>query len=61
MLVELSIGTISRVRFQYCSELPKSSGGHPSKLTPANVGYAKHIVCMGKADNAVQVTKAFRM
>ena len=59
-LTGLGIGTISRVRSQYCSELQKSSGGHPSKLTPANIGYAKCIVHMGKADNAVQVTKALQ-
>ena len=59
-LTGLGIETISRVYSQYCSELPKSSGGRPSKLTPANIGYAKCIVHMGKADNAVQVTKALQ-
>ena len=59
-LTGLGIGTISRLCSQYCSELAKSSGGHPSKLTPDNIGYAKQIVCMGKADNAVQVTKALQ-
>ena len=57
-LTSLGIGTISRLHSQYCSELAKSSGGRPSKLTPANIGYAKQIVHMGKADNVVQVTKA---
>jgi transposase len=52
------IATISRICCQYRSELPKSFGGRPSKLTPANIGYAKCIIRMGKADNAVQVTKA---
>ena len=59
-LTGLDIGTISMVHSQYCSELPKSSGGHPSKLNPAKIGYAKCIVCMGKADNAVQVTRALQ-
>jgi transposase len=59
-LTGLGIGTISRLRSQYRSEVAKSSGGRPSKLTPANIGYAKRIICMGKADNAVQVTKALQ-
>ena len=37
-LTGLGIGTISRLCSQYRSELAKSSG---SKLTPANIGYAK--------------------
>ena len=59
-LTGLGIGTISRVHSQYCSDLTKTSGGRPSKLTAANIGYAKRIVRMGKADNAVQVTKALQ-
>ena len=57
-LTGLGIGTIFRLHSQYHPELAKSSGGHSYKLTPANIGYAKRIVHMGKADNAVQVTKA---
>lgn len=52
--------TISRLRSQYCPDLPKSSGGRPSKLSSANINYAKCIVRMGKVDNAVQVTKVLR-
>ena len=59
-LTGVSPSTISRIHSQFCSELPKSFGGHPSKLTPANISYAKHIVHMGKADNAVEVTKALQ-
>ena len=59
-LTGLGMGTISRLHSQYHSELAKSSGGCHSKLTPANIGYAKQIVHMGKADNAVQVTKALQ-
>ena len=47
-LTGLGIGTISRLCSQYCSELAKSSGGHPSKLTPANIGYAKQICLHGQ-------------
>ena len=49
-----------RLCSQYHSELAKSSGGHPSKFTPANIGHTKPIVHMGKANNAVQVTKALQ-
>ena len=59
-LTGVSPSTISRIHSQFHSELPKSFGGHPSKLTPANISYAKHIVLMGKVYNAVEVTKAFQ-
>ena len=53
-----STGAISKIRSEYCPDLPKSSGGHSRKLTAANINYAKRIIRMRKADNAVQVTKA---
>ena len=53
-------GAISKICSEYCPELPKSSGGRSRKLTPANINYAKRIICMCKADNAVQVTKSLR-
>ena len=56
----VSAPTISRIRSQYCSDVPKSSGGRPAKLTAATISYAKRIIRMRKADNAVQVTKALR-
>ena len=59
-LTGIGISTISRLHSQHRSELSKSSGGRPSKLTPANIGYAKRIIRMGRADNAVQVTKALQ-
>ena len=59
-LTGIGISTISRLHSQHHSELPKSSGGRPSKLTPANIGYAKRIIRMGRADNAVQVIKALQ-
>ena len=55
-----STGAISKIRSEYCPELPKSSGGRSRKLTSANINYAKHIIRMRKADNAVQVTKSLR-
>ncbi|KIK19885.1 hypothetical protein PISMIDRAFT_658538 [Pisolithus microcarpus 441] len=40
------------------SSLQKSTGGHPSKLSPANVCHAIHLISTQKAENAVQVTKS---
>src|SRR6267154_5471523 len=59
-LTGIGISTISKLCSQHHSELSKSSGGRPSKLTPANIGYAKRIIRMGRADNVVQVTKALQ-
>ena len=59
-LTGTSIGAISKIHAEYCPELPKSSGGYPRKLTAANINYAKRIIRMRKADNAVQVTKALK-
>jgi hypothetical protein len=59
-LTGASTSAISNIRTEYCSELPESSGGHPRKLTTADINYAKHLIRMHKADNAVQVTKALK-
>jgi transposase len=59
-LTGVSTSTISRLRSEHCPDLPKSFGGRPAKLTPANISYAKRIIRMRKVDNAVQVTKALR-
>jgi transposase len=59
-LTGASTGTISKIRTEYCPELPKSSGGCPCKLTAADINYAKCLIQMRKADNAVQVTKALK-
>jgi hypothetical protein len=56
----LGLGTISRIRSQHHSNLPKSSGGCPVKLSSANIDYARHIICMEKVDNAVQVAKTLQ-
>jgi hypothetical protein len=49
--------TISRLHSKEHSELQKSSGGHPTKLSPANICHAVHLITSQKAENAVQVTK----
>ena len=42
------IATISRTRSEHRPELLKSSGGRPTKLSTANVEYARRIIRMGK-------------
>lgn len=58
--LSLGLGTISRIRSQHRSYLPKSSGGRPVKLSSANIDYARRVIRMGKVDNAVQVAKALQ-
>ena len=55
-----SIGVISKICSAYCPDAAKSTGGHPMKLTPANITYAKCLIRMQKADNAVQVTQSLQ-
>ena len=40
----VSLGMISKIRASHCPELPKSSGGHPSKLSTANIHHATHLL-----------------
>ena len=54
----VSPSTISRLRSKKRSALPKSLGGRPTKLSTTNIRHAQHLICTGKAENAVQVTKA---
>jgi len=51
--LNLGLGTISRICAQHRSNLPKSSGGRPAKLSSANIDYARHVIRMSKVDNAV--------
>ena len=53
-----SIGTISKIHSEHFSDLPKSSGDYPVKLSPANVCHAVNFITSGKAETAVQVSKA---
>jgi hypothetical protein len=46
--------TISRIRSEHRPDLAKSCGGRPSKLSTANVDYARRIIHMGRVDNATQ-------
>jgi len=36
---------------------PKPCGGHPSKLSDTDIHHAMHLINLGKADNAAQVTQ----
>ena len=54
----LGIATISRLCSKEYSNLQKSTGSHPSKLSPTNIRHAQHLITSGQAENAVQVTKA---
>ncbi|KAJ1299550.1 hypothetical protein OPQ81_007344 [Rhizoctonia solani] len=40
----VSTGMISRIRVMHCPELPKHSGGCPSKLSPTNIHHATHLL-----------------
>ena len=46
--LDLGLGTISCICAQHHSNLPKSSGGCPAKLSSANIDYAKCVIYMYK-------------
>ena len=52
--------TISRICSKLHPNLAKSSGGHPTLITPGDMHYAIHLIGTGKAENAVQVTKTLQ-
>ena len=52
--------TISRIHSKLCPNLPKSSGGCPTSITPTDMRHAIHLIGTGKAENAVQVTKTLQ-
>jgi transposase len=54
------VATVSRLRSTHRSHLSKSLGGRPSKLSSANIHHAQRLISSGKADTAVDVTKALR-
>ena len=54
------IATISRTCSEHRPELQKSFGGHPAKLSMANVEYACQIIRMGKVDNATDAAKTLQ-
>ena len=54
----VSPSAISKLHSKKCSTLPRAIGGHPSKLSPANIHHAQHLIISGRVENAVQVTKS---
>ena len=56
-IIDCSVSTISRLRSKHRSNLSKSYGGRPSKLSSHNIRHAVHLITSKKAENAVQVAK----
>ena len=54
----VSPSAISKLCSKKCSTLPKAIGGCSSKLSPANIYHAQHLIISGRAENAIQVTKS---
>ena len=48
-----SIGTISKIHSDHFSDLLKSSGGYPVKLSPANVCHTVNFITSRKAGTVV--------
>ncbi|KAJ1308288.1 hypothetical protein OPQ81_004002 [Rhizoctonia solani] len=40
----VSTGMITKIRSLYCPDLPKHCGGHPPKLSAANIQHASHLL-----------------
>ena len=55
-----SLGAVSKLCSKHRPYLSKSAGGHPSKLSSANICHAQRLISSGKANTAVDVTKALR-
>jgi transposase len=56
----VSVATISRICSRHRSHLHKAPGGCPTKLSDTNIRHALRLIGSGRADNAVQVTKALQ-
>ena len=56
----VSIGTISKIHSEHCSNLLKFSSSCPIKLSPANICHAVNLITSGKAETPVQVSKALQ-
>jgi hypothetical protein len=53
-----SLSTISRLHTKHHSHLSKSIGGHPVKLSPANLCHATHLISSRKAETATAIAKS---
>ena len=56
----VSTAAISRLRSRHCPYTKKSFGGRPSTFSENDICYATWLIGTGKADNAVQVSKALQ-
>jgi transposase len=52
--------TITRLWSKHHPDLPKPSGGRPTKLSPTNIHYATQLISPGKVDTCIQVTHALQ-
>src|SRR3984957_13248717 len=55
-----SLGPVSKLRSKHRSHLSKSLDDRPPKLSSANIRHAQCLISSGKADTAVDVTKALK-
>ena len=56
----VSKSQVSKLRSEFCPEVPKSQGGRPSLLSSTAVRHATRLIESGKADTAVQVHRLLR-
>jgi hypothetical protein len=56
-ITSVHASTISRLCSKEHSELQKSIGGHPAKLSPYNIHHNVHFISFQEAENGVQVTR----
>src|SRR3979490_1547044 len=63
--IQLSTGvghaTICRLCSKHCPDLPKAVGGHPSKLSPANIRHAVHLISSQKLKIQYKLPGPFRI
>jgi transposase len=52
-----SVGTVTNIRKKYLSDLPKSFGGRPTKLSNHDIRHATRLLGSGEAETAPQVAK----
>ena len=56
----LNTSTVARYWTLHHPNVPKSSGSHPSKLSPSNVHHAVRLISTGQAENATQVARSLQ-
>jgi transposase len=56
----VSPGTISNIQKKYLLNLPKSSEGHPIKLSPYDIHYATYLLGSREAETASQVARRLK-